>query len=327
MSDHVEHKRQVEYCDRCIRYGNDVNNPVKHNPEDCPVYGYQHRAANGHPDIDYGNGITPRFPGLTQDQIDSIPRAAVWPNDRDTAIQDFGEYKESVYRRNSPIRKPGLAITPEQEQLIRSHLESGDITAAQQVVIDSLDEWSVNNPPQNFRGTNDELSVSLPAVTTFSNSQAIRAGHNLGKMNLCMQAMGCGTPVERALTYSTGTIRRYFPTRGYGFIKPDCGGIDVWIHVNNCVGGYRPVEGDRVNYLTRLGKEGLIAKETDRLVDKVVNIDFGGIQYSAEGLFQQHMCQAVQQIGAEVNNQYDRDTPEREQQKQSMYDVICGKRS
>ena len=25
-----------EYCDRCIQYGNDIDNPVKHQPEDCP---------------------------------------------------------------------------------------------------------------------------------------------------------------------------------------------------------------------------------------------------------------------------------------------------
>ena len=26
----------MSYCDTCIQFGNDINNPVKHAPEDCP---------------------------------------------------------------------------------------------------------------------------------------------------------------------------------------------------------------------------------------------------------------------------------------------------
>lgn len=190
--------------------------------------------------------------------------------------QKYLELSDSEYQRiaNSPVRKPGLAISPEQEQLIKSYLESGDTTAAKQVIIDSLDEWSANNPPERFLGTNDELSLQLPAVTSF------------------------GRP-DKSLTCSTGTIRKFFPNRGYGFIKPDIDGLDVWIHVNNCVEGYRPKEGDKVVYLTRLGKEGLIAKE---------------------------VC-IIQKIFETISESFPQPMLEHREEEQSMYDVIYSKRS
>jgi CspA family cold shock protein len=33
---------------------------------------------------------------------------------------------------------------------------------------------------------------------------------------------------------ATGTIKRYDPDRGFGFIVPDAGGIDIFVHIKNC---------------------------------------------------------------------------------------------
>lgn len=72
-------------------------------------------------------------------------------------------------------------------------------------------------------------------------------------------------------TWSTGTIRVFFPEKGYGFIKPNCGGLDVWFHIQDRVNkDYFPREGELLTYLTRLGPKGtLIAKQWDMVVETV----------------------------------------------------------
>jgi cold shock protein len=44
----------------------------------------------------------------------------------------------------------------------------------------------------------------------------------------------------------TGTVKRYSPSKGYGFIKCD-GGPDVFVHAST-LGAHVPIEGARVNF-------------------------------------------------------------------------------
>ena len=55
-----------------------------------------------------------------------------------------------------------------------------------------------------------------------------------------------------------GTVRQFNEDRGYGFIKPDDGGEDVFVHYSAIAGsGFRTLEeGDKVSYEVTRGRKG-----------------------------------------------------------------------
>jgi cold shock protein len=44
----------------------------------------------------------------------------------------------------------------------------------------------------------------------------------------------------------TGQVKFYIADRGFGFLKPDGGGPDIFVHISACE--REPMEGDRVRY-------------------------------------------------------------------------------
>merc|ERR1712086_1060987 len=46
----------------------------------------------------------------------------------------------------------------------------------------------------------------------------------------------------------TGTIKKFMEDKGFGFITPDEGGDDVFIHIKQCNGAESLSEGDKVSY-------------------------------------------------------------------------------
>ncbi|HTI85076.1 MAG TPA: cold-shock protein [Alphaproteobacteria bacterium] len=57
---------------------------------------------------------------------------------------------------------------------------------------------------------------------------------------------------------STGTVKWFNPTKGYGFIQPEDGSKDVFVHISAVeragLGSLR--EGQRVSYELERGREG-----------------------------------------------------------------------
>ena len=62
---------------------------------------------------------------------------------------------------------------------------------------------------------------------------------------------------------ATGTVKWFSDPKGYGFITPDEGGKDVFIHHSNIVGGgYKSLaEGAKVVFEQREGTKGVEAYE------------------------------------------------------------------
>jgi CspA family cold shock protein len=57
---------------------------------------------------------------------------------------------------------------------------------------------------------------------------------------------------------ATGTVRWFNETKGYGFITPDEGGKDVFVHFSGIIGeGFKTLsEGAKVEFEVRQGQKG-----------------------------------------------------------------------
>ena len=62
---------------------------------------------------------------------------------------------------------------------------------------------------------------------------------------------------------ATGTVKWFSASKGFGFITPEDGGADLFIHFSNISGnGYRNLEeGQRVEFEAQQGKKGMEATD------------------------------------------------------------------
>ena len=64
-----------------------------------------------------------------------------------------------------------------------------------------------------------------------------------------------------------GTVKWFNPTKGYGFIKPDQDGPDVFVHISAVEkAGYATLaEGARISYELKAGRTGKMSAENLRI--------------------------------------------------------------
>ncbi len=62
---------------------------------------------------------------------------------------------------------------------------------------------------------------------------------------------------------ATGTVKWFSASKGFGFISPEDGGADLFIHFSNISGnGYRNLEeGQKVEFEAQQGKKGMEASD------------------------------------------------------------------
>lgn len=68
---------------------------------------------------------------------------------------------------------------------------------------------------------------------------------------------------------TTGTVKWFSRVKGYGFIEPDNGGKDVFVHYSAIIGeGYRNLDtGQRVEFMMEDSEKGPQASEVTTMIE------------------------------------------------------------
>lgn len=64
---------------------------------------------------------------------------------------------------------------------------------------------------------------------------------------------------------NTGTVKFFDETKGFGFITPESGDKDLFVHITGIQGGENLADGDKVEYVVGEGRKGPCAVEVKKL--------------------------------------------------------------
>lgn len=70
---------------------------------------------------------------------------------------------------------------------------------------------------------------------------------------------------HRGIIMQTGTVNRFNKIKGYGFITPDNGGAEVFVHFSQVqIAGYKELKvGQRIRYQLETGERGEFATKVE----------------------------------------------------------------
>nr|WP_322789984.1 cold shock domain-containing protein [Pseudokineococcus marinus] len=90
----------------------------------------------------------------------------------------------------------------------------------------------------------------------------VRRGEGLRLRRPRRRRAGRPAPADRG---GEGVVARYDVDRGFGFIRPDSGGDDLFVHISVVRGADGLEEGDRVRFGVRQSDRGPQADRVERL--------------------------------------------------------------
>jgi cold shock protein len=70
---------------------------------------------------------------------------------------------------------------------------------------------------------------------------------------------------ENQVTKSTGIVKFFNNQKGFGFITPDSGGKDLFVHLNSLLRDTDLNEGQKVQFIEEEGRKGPEAKEVESI--------------------------------------------------------------
>ena len=108
----------------------------------------------------------------------------------------------------------------------------------------------------------DPMAVAVSA-STLSSSRPNKEG--VLSMSTAKSGDTTSNPTPTSRAAKTGTITKWVTDRGYGFIKPDDGSADLFVHQSDVQGNALLQPGQKVKFEVSQGAKGLQARKVQSL--------------------------------------------------------------
>jgi CspA family cold shock protein len=99
---------------------------------------------------------------------------------------------------------------------------------------------------------------SKPDIAAIAKTRSPADNGVRGSCKPCRAGVWCGGSYKETTKVATGTVKWFNPTKGYGFIQPQGGGPDVFVHISAVerAGLSSLNENQKVDYEIETGRNG-----------------------------------------------------------------------